>query len=134
MEYQMKRVDMSDFIDYVVSEVNGIENPTIKKDNRYIILSDFQKNNIVETLKYLIRSGNNDMQKDAKELFNGILTSKNRGKIYEVLTYSLFRELSIPFITHFDAPENSCLKKSGVYEYSAPVEHPRPTKLNTCVA
>lgn len=111
----MKRVDISDFKDYIVSEVNGIERPILKNENRYIVLSDFQKNNIVETLQYLLQSGSNDMQKDAKDLFNGILTSKNRGKIYEILTYSLFRELSIPFVTHFDAPENSCLKKSGAY-------------------
>ena len=96
MEYQMKRVDISDFKDYIVSEVNGIERPILKNENRYIVLSDFQKKNIVETLQYLLQSGNNDMQKDAKDLFNGILTSKNRGKIYEILTYSLFRELSIP--------------------------------------
>ncbi len=115
MEYQMKRVDVSDFKDLVISEINGIEKPVLKKENRYIVLSDFQKKNIVETLRYLFQSGNNDMQKDAKDIFNGILTSKNRGKIYEVLTYSFFRELSIPFVTHFDALENSSLKKSGVY-------------------
>lgn len=43
MEYQMKRVDISDFKDYIVSEVNGIERPILKNENRYIVLSDFQK-------------------------------------------------------------------------------------------
>ena len=44
MEYQMKRVDISDFKDYIVSEVNGIEKPILKNENRYIVLSDFQTN------------------------------------------------------------------------------------------
>lgn len=112
MEYQMKRIEVSNLIGCVVSEIDEIKAPELKNVNSYIILSDFQKKNLVETLKYLVRSGNNDMQKDAQDLFEGILTSKNRGKIFEVLTYSFFRELLIPFTTHFNAPENSCLKKA----------------------
>lgn len=63
----------------------------------------------------MMKSDNVAMQKDASDLFKDILYSKNRGKVYELLVYSFFRELRIPFITHFNAPDNSCLKTSDSY-------------------
>lgn len=114
-EYRMQKFDVVDFLNCVKSVTPDININTKHCIGNYLKISEFEKENIINTISYLFNSKDTNKKKDAVDLLKDICSNSNRGKIYELLTYSYLRELCIPFTTHVKIDKAHCFKASNDY-------------------
>ena len=115
MMHQIRPYSIENVYNEILSKVSNIDSIKRSDSSMKILLSEFEKENIIETLKYMLKSKDTKMVKDANDIFKKIITTRNRGDLYELLVYSYFRECGIPFKTHVEYSDIGEFKNSQKY-------------------